>query len=149
MANYLQTICPQYEKAELTCLFLHNRKTQKFYHLFAITELVPAEQASSSLIGNAAVSFLDRESLDNEWTIYIGRVPDLSVQQAVSIYQDAANGIPLRYKDTLNADITLFETAKLESEPPGDHPLVVNKQQTRYLAPYYPTATQTKEFGQK
>ena len=128
MSSYLDKIGAEYEKAEITCLFVKDRKTEKCYNLFTIIELVPSEQESSSIIGTSKTSFTDRKSLDTSYSLHIGRVIDCNVETAVSIYRNAADGFNLECNSTLCRRIQLFENGKLESDPPSEYPLIINNQ---------------------
>jgi hypothetical protein len=142
MESYFEKIIPDYTSGEITCLFLHDRDTDKCYNLLAIFELVPAEQQSSLLIGSKETSWLDRKSLDDRYSIYIGRITSLQAEEAVNFFQRVETGFTLEYPGVLKKDIHLFDGGKLEQEPPGEYPLIIDQQTERTIGvilPYRPT----------
>lgn len=138
MHQYLDLIKTDYEKAEVTSLFLHNRETDKCYNLFSIAELIPAEQESSSLIGDENSFFLDRRSVDNTYTIYIGRSIDCKTDVGISFYRNITTGFKLEYGSILNRQIDLFDDAILEAEPSSEYPLVIDTESDHTLSNIMP-----------
>lgn len=71
--QFLKEIRTQYEKAEVTCLFLHDKTTGQSgtkINLLTLFELVPSEQEASPIIGDKSTGYLQRVSIDDKYTIY-------------------------------------------------------------------------------
>src|SRR5687767_6411181 len=100
----LKTIASEYRAAEITCLFLHEKKSDKKINLFSVFELVPFEQQSSSRIGDQSTAWQRRESVNDELTIYVTRLIDQDCSNVVALFQNAHNGFRLIY-DRLDATI--------------------------------------------
>src|ERR1041385_4974792 len=111
--SHLKKISSDYDKAEVTTIFLHDRKTEEKINLLTVFELVPPEQQLSPLIGGSR--YMERESTDGTYTIYITRINSLTVSEAIEKYENIEAGLTLQYQ-TLNAFITCPFT--LQQEPP-------------------------------
>ncbi|GAJ04587.1 unnamed protein product [marine sediment metagenome] len=61
--SHLRSISIDYDKAEVTCIFLHNKTSGGKINLFTVFELIPNEQQSSLAIGDKASGYLKRESV--------------------------------------------------------------------------------------
>jgi len=118
----LRQVSTDYEKAEVTCLFLHNRQSDRKSNLITIFELVPSEQLSSKTIGDQDSFHMFRESIDDEYTLYITRLIDLDVSTVLNMYENVHNGFHLNH-DNLDAHIEVLKT--IVSEPPDDNPLLI------------------------
>lgn len=118
----LRQVSTDYERAEITCLFLHNLKSDHKTNLITIFELVPVEQPSSLTIGNYDTHHLFRESINKDYTLYITRLIDLNVSDALDMYEHINNGFDLKH-DNLDAHIEVLQT--IVSEPPDDNPLLI------------------------
>ena len=138
MKNYLNIIKSDYEKSEITCLFLHNRASNKCYNLFSIAELVPAEQESSPIIGTESCSFLDRKAIDDNYTVYIGRAIDCVPDVAIDFYRNITSGFRLKYGSKLNNHIHLFDGVIMEAEPSSEYPLIIDKEREYTLSNILP-----------
>jgi hypothetical protein len=129
MDNYLDIISKDYESAEITCLLLHSRSSSEWYNLLTIVELIPSEQEISPLIfGKDETICADRHNVDSEYTIYLTRIINCPVQDAVEIYNNPEKGFILRQGNMLDCTVSLFEKAFLEVEPPSGFPLIIDKQ---------------------
>ncbi|MBS1781059.1 MAG: hypothetical protein JST70_17165 [Bacteroidetes bacterium] len=126
MSHYFDTLKEDYENAEISCLVLHNRKTDEWCNLLTIIELIPAEQQASPIIGTAASNYCDRESIDSNYTVYIARRIVCPIPEAIGFFQSPEKGILLQHDSTLNCLVTLFNESHLEAEPSSDYPLLVN-----------------------
>lgn len=138
MTTYFEKIIPDYQSGEITCVFLHDRTIDKCYNLLAVIELVPFEQQPSVLIGSKETCYLDRQSSDDRYTVYINRVTNLQVSKAIGLYENVRQGFTLEYLDILKKEVHLFDTAVLESEPPGEFPLIIDKQTERTIGVILP-----------
>ena len=124
-----------YESAEITCLFLHNRKNDEKINILSVFELVPTEQLASTSIGNHDSYYLERVSIDGTYTIYITRIVGLPVDETIDMYQNAQSGFRLRY-DNLDADIKF--PYGIDAEPPDDFPLLITNRSEKTLGRILP-----------
>ena len=118
----LRTISQEYVKAEVTCLFLHQKKADKKANLITVIEMVPSEQQTSITIGNRSTHHLFRASVNDDYTLYITRLVDLSINDVLDMYESAQAGFDLKY-DNLDAHIEF--PYSISSEPPDDNPLLI------------------------
>lgn len=118
----LRSASQEYEKAEISCLFLHDQKKGDKINLLTIFELIPSEQKSSELIGDKASCFMHRENINKDQTIYITRLVNLQVADAIDKYEAIQNGVKLQYK---NLDVEVSFPQSIQSEPPEDCPLLI------------------------
>lgn len=118
----LRKVSKDYEKAEVTCLFLYNRQSKSKTNLMTIFELVPSEQQSSKTIGDQKSGHMFRESIDDEYTLHITRLIDLDVNAVLHIYENVHSNFQLKH-DNLDVRIEVLQT--IASEPPDDNPLLI------------------------
>lgn len=126
MSNYFNTLNEDYENAEISTVILHNRKTDEWNNLLTIIELIPSEQEGSRLIGTALTGYCERETIDNNYSVYIARRVVCPVVDAVMTFQEPAKGILLIHESQLNCCVHLFRESSLEAEPSSDYPLLIN-----------------------
>lgn len=139
MDQYLNIIQSDYEKAEITSLFLYNQDSKKCYSLFSIAELIPAEQESSPTIGNESSSFLERKKIDQTYSVYIGRARNCETEAGISFFRNAADGFMLNYGENRDQKIELFDNVTLEAEPSSEYPLIINSETDHTLSNILPS----------
>lgn len=128
MSDYIEKIKKDYSNAEITCLLLYSRTSNEWYNLLTIVELIPSEQEISSLIfGNDESVCADRENIDSNYTMYLTRAVNYSVQDAIEIYKNPQNSFLLKEGQILDCTVSLLKEAFLEAEPPSGFPLVIDK----------------------
>lgn len=129
MSSYLDTIKADYESAEITCLLLHKKGNNELWNLLTVIELVPAEQEASPLIfGDAKTICADRKNIDKEYSLYLTRKINCSVDKAVEIYNNPGKRFLLDACDSMKCNVQLFDETYLETEPPSGYPLIINKE---------------------
>jgi len=133
--SQLKDISVEYERAEITCIFLHNKTTDKKTNLLAVFELVPVEQQSSLMIGDKPSFYMKRESVDGIYTIYITRLADLTVNDAIDKYEKIEDGFKLKY-DTLDVDIDV--PFSLAQEPSNYFNILINSNDEKTLGRILP-----------
>lgn len=138
MTSYFNNITSDYKSAETTCLFLHDRNTDRYFNLLTLIELVPEEQDASPLLNDEKFKFLDRISVDKNYSVYITRVIEQPVIDAIKLFENAQGGFELNYKNILNTSISIFLDTILEQEPPGEYPLLIDKSEERTIGSILP-----------
>jgi hypothetical protein len=133
--SQLKDISVEYERAEVTCIFLHNKTTNKKTNLLTVFELVPIEQQSSLMIGDKSSSYMNRESVDGIYSIYIARLVSLTVNDAIYIYEKIEAGLKLNY-DKLDVEIEV--PFLLVQEPPNYFNLLINANDEKTLGRILP-----------
>lgn len=129
MNRYFDKIITDYASAEITSLVLHQRNLGKWFNLFTVIELIPSEQTPSDLIkGSNPTIPADRESIDDEFTVYIVRFVGVEIKAAIDIFKNPAIGFTLNNGSTFNCNIELFANSYLEKEPSSEHSLIIDKQ---------------------
>ncbi|MEM6844624.1 MAG: VPA1262 family N-terminal domain-containing protein [Bacteroidota bacterium] len=131
----LRQVSTDYEKAEVTCLFLHNRQSDSKTNLITIFELVPSEQLSSTTIGDRNSYHMFRESINDDYTLYITRLIDLDVSDVLDMYENVQGGFYLKF-DNLDAKIEVQPT--MVPEPPYDNPLLISLSSEKTLGRILP-----------
>jgi len=126
MGDYFDTLTHDYGNAEISCVVLHDRKTNIWLNFLTIIEMIPSEQECSPLIGQASTRYCDRQKIDDNYTVYIARRITCPLPEAISIFKNPEKGILLQHGKELHCIVTLFEKAHLESEPSSEYPLVIN-----------------------
>ncbi len=120
----LQKIASEYKEAEITCLFLHKRGEAEMVNLLTLIELVPEEQQASSMVGDESKSYMDRENIDKDYTIYLARVIKQNITEVLDKYENIENGYLLKH-GILNACIKFPYT--IEQEPPKFNPIFIDQ----------------------
>lgn len=138
MTTYFNNIVNDYIAVEITTLFLFDKNKNLYYNLITLIELVPEEQESSSLCGTEKTKFLDRVTVDANYTVFIARSIEIPAQNATNIFEHAQDGFNIKYKDILDAPITIFENSTLVNEPTGEYPLLIDKNKDEIISPILP-----------
>lgn len=133
--THLREAAVEYECAEITCIFLHNKKTDKKTNLLAIFELVPTEQQVSLMIGDKSTYYMKREAVDQIHTLYITRLVNIPIDETISKYETIKNGLKLQY-DNLNVDIEF--PFLLEEEPPNYFNLLIGSKEEKTVGRILP-----------
>lgn len=133
--SHLKDISVEYESAEITSIFLHNKKTNKKTNLLTVFELIPIEQQPSLMIGDKSNHYLNREAVDDFYTIYITRLISVQVEEALSKYENIEDGLKLQY-DTLNVNIEI--PFLLEQEPSNYFNVLINSKDEKTLGRILP-----------
>ena len=133
--SHLRDISVDYQRAEVTCIFLHNRITKKKTNLLTVFELVPLEQQLSLTIGDKSSSYMKREQVDDSDTIYITRLVSLTVNEAIDKYENIEHGFKLK-KDILDADIEV--PYSLTQEPLDYYNLLIDSNDEKTLGRILP-----------
>lgn len=133
--SQLKDISTEYERAEVTCIFLHNKTTDKKTNLLSVFELVPAEQQTSLMIGDKTSFYMKREAVDDIYTIYITRLVDLTVSETIDKYEKLEGGLKLQH-DNLNVDIDI--PFSLMQEPPNYFNILINSNDEKTLGRILP-----------
>ena len=142
LSKYLTAIATDYKAAEVTCVFLHNKRTHANFNLLTLIELVPNEQPVSPLIGKTGKTHTEPESVDDDYTVFIGRAINMQVEQGLKIFENAESNYILDCGNGEHAEISLLPQAILTPEPTGEFPLLIpNKQEETLgvLLPVRPT----------
>ncbi|TDO96073.1 VPA1262 family N-terminal domain-containing protein [Flavobacterium sp. 245] len=133
--SHLKDISLEYESAEITSIFLFNRKTKKKTNLLTVFELVPTEQQPSLMIGDKSNYYMKREAVDDIYTVHITRLIALPVEEAIAKYEKIEEGLNLHY-DTLNVDIEI--PFLLEQEPPNYFNVLIDSKDEKTLGRILP-----------
>jgi hypothetical protein len=129
MPSYLETIIKDYSNAEITSLIIQNRASKEWFNIFTVIELVPLEQEPSPLItGDNPKIAADRAVIDDDFTLYIVRVTNTSVEDAITGFNNPTEGFILKQETSLDCHVKLFPEALPEAEPPSGYPLIIDKQ---------------------
>lgn len=137
--EYLRNIAPDYSYAEVTSLLLHDRKVNKWFNLFTVVELVPLEQEPSSHIAGSDPNIpADREEIDKDYTIYLVRQTDLTVNSAITLFNNPEKDFLLSIPPKVSCDVKLLPQALLESEPGSGYPIVIDKQTDHIIGTVLP-----------
>lgn len=131
----LQKIANDYVSAEVTCMFLHDKKADTKINILSIFELNPSEQQPSLLIGDKLTGYMQRETVDDNFTIYITRIIGIDINDAIKKYENIENGLNLTH-DTLNVDIEI--PYLIEQEPPNYNPLLINSNDEKTIGRILP-----------
>lgn len=89
----------RYERAEITIVALHERKTDIKYNIYSLVELCPTGQLKSPVIGNQDYS-MKRETLNKDYTLFIRRVFFDEPLRGVNFFQ--SKGLRAIYENTQN-----------------------------------------------
>ena len=133
----LAQIAETYDRAELTCVYAAQKKTTDYFNLLTLIELVPVEQQDSPPIGSAKYLYNILQSND-DFSFFIVRLPGISVNDAISHYQNAENGIQF----TIYGKRIDVSVAALVQNPPDYHPLLIDTQTEKTIGrilPHRPT----------
>jgi len=124
----LSEISGDYERAELTVLWVHEPASKRHLHVFALAELCPSEQEPS-----AGFTSIDKKSnktvpqqrmdLGSGKTAYVTRLFLENPREAVAFYRGHA-GV-WRLPEPL-ATVQLQPPGRLEEEPPSEVPVLVS-----------------------
>jgi|GEM_PF-3116894 len=129
MNDYLDKIIYDYTNAEVTSLLLYQRSTKKWFNVFTVIELIPAEQIPSDLISGSDLAIpADRQVIDEEFTLYLLRLPDFDKSAAIEAFRNAHKGFTLHYEKSINCAVEMFPESLLEQEPASEYPLIIDKQ---------------------
>lgn len=121
--NLLKSIASDYETGETTCLFLHDKNQGEMINLLTVFELVPSEQVSSEMLGTETTSYMERENVSENYTLYIARLINQGVNDLIAKYEEIENGFNLSY-ESLSVDVKFPYT--LNQEPPEYNPLLIS-----------------------
>lgn len=138
MNGYFDTLYEDYQNAEISCVVLHNRKTNEWLNLLTIIELIPEEQEASPLIGKAEHGYCDRETVDSIYAVYVARRIHCPIPEAITIFKEPEKGILLLHEQELNCRINIFTDSILEQEPSSEYPLLINKHTDNAIGPILP-----------
>lgn len=112
----------QYERAEITIVALHEKKSKKYYNIYSLVELCPVGQLKSERIGDSKYS-CRREKLDEYYTLFIRRVFLNDPLRGVYFFQ----GKGLReICDDNKADDVLCDFGDMITEPSGEEGILFN-----------------------
>lgn len=131
---HLVKIAEIYDRAELTCVVAGPKNTKDYSNLLTLIELVPVEQQDSPPIGSGKFPHHIRESND-DFTFFIARISNISLSQAISIYQNADNGIQFSYTGD-QIDIRVADI--LVQNPCEYHPLLINSETEKTIGRLLP-----------
>lgn len=138
MTSYFNNISKDYLSAEITALFLHDKTKDKYYNLLTLIELVPSEQPASPLLGEKTNKYLDRQKVNNVYTVFTVRALDFKVEAAIGLFENAQHGYQLSYNETLEVAIEMFPGTILEREPSGEFPLLIDKSRDKTISMLLP-----------
>jgi len=135
MNPVLENIIQDYQSAEFTCMFLHDKKNDKKINLLSVIELNPFEQQPSLMIGDKSTGYMQRETVNDDFTIYITRIIGITPNEAIEKYERIEKGFNLTY-DTLCVDIEI--PYLIEQEPPNYNPLLIELNEEKTIGRILP-----------
>lgn len=123
----LEDISLDYERTEITTIFVHDRDDSSFINIFSVAEMCPYEQEKSSDIydinQDAEKVHLKRLSLNKTKTVYITRYFSNNPMDAINFYRGSGNKRILKME---SGQITIGSACdKLVEEPLNEVPVVV------------------------
>ncbi|MEI2437490.1 VPA1262 family N-terminal domain-containing protein [Priestia megaterium] len=122
----LNQVAPNYERAEITVIWLHDRATEQHINIFSVAELCPVEQPLSKAIQNVDTNGqiypLRRESLDESRTLYVTRCFIDNPNDALVFFRGngSSRTLPLS-----TGEINLLSIGDMVQEPPYEVPLII------------------------
>lgn len=112
----------QYERAEITIVALHDKKSKKYYNIYSVVELCPVGQLKSEKIGDNKYSYR-REKLDEDYTLFIRRVFLNDPLRGVYFFQ--GKGLREIYDENKTDDV-LYDSGDMITEPSGEEGILFN-----------------------
>jgi len=136
--SVLQAQTVGYEMAEITLLLAEKTASKVYFNLLTLIELVPAEQAPSADVGEGKYLHVHRANTD-DYTFYVVRITDLTVDEALQIYINAPDGIQIPRAE---APPSVAIHGSLTPNPPAYRPILLTERdrQSRPILPHRHTA---------
>ncbi len=131
----LDEIAKDYERSEVTVLWIHERKSGRHILAFAAAEFCPVEQMPSPEFietkGDGTIHQMVREEIGPERTVYVSRRLSLDPRAALDFYR-GGGGVRVLPGD---AGVRLEQTGDLSEEPPNETRVVLDA--GAETSPYY------------
>ncbi len=123
----LGQIAADYERAEVTVLWLHDAPTGRHVLLYGVAELCPPEQERSDEIRGSkggAVHPMDRTDFASAGTLYAARIFLEHPGEAIDFYR----GVAGRRTIAPEGDAIILEPllSRFQEEPPDEHPVLLD-----------------------
>ena len=134
MSNSLREIASDYSSAEISCLVVTDKKTNRFTSLITLIELVPKEQEESPKIGDNAFPYNIRESYD-DLTFYFIRIQGLAVGDMLTVFEGAEKEMVLNHK---GIHVTITVPYILQPDPPGYQPVMIKAKEEKTIGKLLP-----------
>ena len=115
----LDEISKEYERTEITSIFIHDIQNNLYTNLFSVAEMCPVEQKQSHLIASRDTAGKEcpqaRKSLKNKKTVYIVRRIFDDTAEAIRFFrgQDGCHIIPDKPEEIQVREATYFTVRKL------------------------------------
>ena len=135
MPRTLDDIAADYERVELTALWVHDTSTKRHLNIFSVVELCPSEQERSpgfsALDKAGGIVPMERRNLGGTRTAYLTRIFLNDPKGGVAFYR----GDPLTGARTLPMQkaILLESAGTLTEEPPSEIPILLSRTNAQSL----------------
>ena len=104
----------RYKRAEITIVALHDMHNKKYYNIYSVVELCPADQMPSPVIGKTEHGMI-RKTLNDNYTLYIRRVFFTEPLPGINFFLSSE----LRTIYKLGPDDVLYDYDEMIAEPDG------------------------------
>ena len=107
----------RYERAEITIVALHEKKTKKNYNIYSLVELCPFGQMKTPALGDSEHHAI-LEKLNKDYSLIIRRAYCTDPFQGVSFFQDKR--LRVIYDETTKENDILYDYSEMTPEPDGE-----------------------------
>jgi hypothetical protein len=124
LCRTLAAIAPDYERTEITALWLYDQNLKTHSMLYAVVELCPAEQPESARIAADEDSGIPmrRRGVNDHETLYAARVFANEVTAGLAFYRGLSG---VRRLELSTGPVEIRSTRALAEEPPNEIPVLV------------------------
>ena len=135
----LDEIASEYERTEITCVLLYDKRSDKYTNVFSVCEMCPVEQEKSPMITSRSANgkgFAHRmERLDSNRSIFIFRRFEDSGVAAVRFYRGESEGVRVIHDDH---PVRVLMAGTTTEDPPNEVPVVLNDDNTNGIGAVLP-----------
>ena len=113
----------RYERAEITIVALHEKKTKKNYNIYSLVELCPFGQMKTPVLGDSEHHSI-LEKLNKDYSLLIRRAYCNDPFQGLSFFHDKK--LRIIYDDTVKDNDILYDFSEIIPEPDGEEGILFN-----------------------